>query len=277
MQMPIEFIIFIIFFTAFSLGTISYLIYGLTRYNFWGILGSGLFGLGLLFTTFYLVQRYFSSGRAPFSNLFESLLIFAWGIALLMLIFLIPGRLYLLGTIVSPLVTALMLMSLRTDWHVHELPPALQSPWMVYHVSTAIVAYGSFAVSFGFAVMYLIRERLERRSPGSRLLSALPPAGVLDRMICRSIALGFPFLALLIVTGAIWADFAWGAYWRWDPKEVWALITALIYAAYLHGRFTRPWNGRLNAIIAIIGFVSVIICYIGVNLYFSGIHSYGSK
>ncbi len=108
------------------------------------------------------------------------------------------------------------------------------------------------------------------------LLGLLPETEVLDTIEYKSIMVGFPFMTLLIVTGAIWANYAWGRYWGWDPKETWSLITWLIYAVYLHARFTAGWRGRRTAYLSIIGFISVIFTYLGVNIFLSGLHSYGS-
>ncbi len=274
---PYEPATYIILFICFSLGTCAYLIYPFTRYDFWGLAGFAAFLAGFIFTTSNLVFRTMAAGRPPFSNLYESILIFIWGIVLFLIIFQASMKIYMLGTIISPFVMLLLLLSMKVENQIRELMPALKSPWMVYHVSTAIVAYGAFTISFGFAVLYLLREYLEKKEKHGALLSLMPECPLLDKLIYGSIAAGFPFLALLIITGAIWADYAWGSYWRWDPKEVWALITALIYAVYLHLRFVMKWRGRTCAIVAVIGFVSVIICYIGVNLFFAGLHSYGSK
>jgi len=274
---PFEPATYLILFICFSLGTCAYLIYPLTRYDFWGIFGFLAFIAGFIFTTSNLVFRTITAGRPPFSNLYESILIFVWGIALFLIIFQASRKMYILGAVIAPVLIMLLLMSTRVDNQIRELMPALKSPWMVYHVSTAIVAYGAFTISFGFAVLYLLREYLERKGRQAAVLSLIPECQHLDRLIYQSIAVGFPFMALLIITGAIWADYAWGSYWRWDPKEVWALITALIYAVYLHLRLAMKWRGHIGAVVAVIGFVSVIICYLGVNLFFAGLHSYGSK
>jgi len=274
---PFEPLTYLILFICFSLGTCAWLIYPFTRYDFWGIAGFWAFTAGFVFTTANLVFRMMAAGRLPFSNLYETILIFIWGIAFFLIVYQLSRKIFVLGTVIAPVVMLLLLMSTRVDNEIRELMPALKSPWMAYHVSTAIVAYGAFTISFGFAVLYLLREHLQRKGKNEKLRSLIPDCQVLDRLIYQSIAIGFPFMALLIITGAIWADYAWGSYWRWDPKEVWALITALIYAVYLHLRIAMKWRGRAGAIVAVIGFISVVICYMGVNLFFAGLHSYGSK
>ena len=153
--------------------------------------------------------------------------------------------------------------------------PALQSDWLLYHVITSFVSYGAFAVSFGVSVLYLFKANAEKSGlkEGS-ILGMFPDSKVLDEVNYKAIAVGFPLLSLGIITGAAWANYAWGTYWSWDPKETWSLITWFIYAAYLHARLTRGWQGKRAAILSIIGFLFVIFTYFGVNFLLSGLHSY---
>ncbi|MCL5808118.1 MAG: c-type cytochrome biogenesis protein CcsB, partial [Deltaproteobacteria bacterium] len=134
-----------------------------------------------------------------------------------------------------------------------------------------------FAVSFTVSILYLFKAGSERRFPKSSGDSGgvLPASSVLDEIGYKTIAIGFPLLTIGIVTGAFWANVAWGTYWSWDPKETWSLIVWLIYAAYLHARITRGWRGRKAAILSIVGFAATVFCYLGVNLILSGLHSYG--
>lgn len=134
------------------------------------------------------------------------------------------------------------------------------------HVATAILAYSAFALAFGMAVMYLIQERIET--------ARIPALKTLDQVTYRTIAFGFLMQTALIITGAIWAQIAWGRYWGWDPKETWSLITWLIYAAYLHTRVTMGWRGHRSALVAAIGFIAVIFTFIGVSYLLPGLHSY---
>ncbi|MCX8012217.1 MAG: c-type cytochrome biogenesis protein CcsB, partial [Desulfobacterota bacterium] len=151
---------------------------------------------------------------------------------------------------------------------IQPLVPALQSNWLTYHVITCFLGYAAFAVSFGVSIMFLIKAN----SKGG--IGILPDQAVLDEINYKAISFGFPMLTLGIITGAVWANYAWGSYWSWDPKETWSLITWLFYAAFLHARYTRGWGGRKTAILSIIGFLAVIFTYFGVNLLLSGLHSY---
>jgi len=125
-------------------------------------------------------------------------------------------------------------------------------------------------------VMYLMKAKREEAKVTGAVVGLFPVSKVLDDLVYRSIIWGFPFLTAGIITGAAWANYAWGTYWSWDPKETWSLIVWLVYAAFLHARVTRGWHGRRAAILSIAGFAATIFCYLGVNLVLSGLHSYGS-
>ena len=154
---------------------------------------------------------------------------------------------------------------------VRELMPSLRSNWLGFHVSTAIIAYGAFGVCFVLSIIFLLRDRMKE---SGFLAQHIPDKEKLDLISYRSASLGLLFLTFTIITGAIWAERAWGSYWSWDPKETWSLVTWLIYAAYLHLRLRRGWQGRAAAIFAVVGFVCVIFTYIGVNTLLPGVHSY---
>jgi cytochrome c-type biogenesis protein CcsB len=130
-------------------------------------------------------------------------------------------------------------------------------------------------VSAGVAVMYLLKARQEAAKVSMGVVGLLPGCKTLDDLVYRSIIWGFPFLTTGIITGAAWANYAWGTYWSWDPKETWSLIVWLVYAAFLHARITRGWHGKRAAILSIFGFLATVMCYLGVNLVLSGLHSYG--
>jgi cytochrome c-type biogenesis protein CcsB len=274
---PLEPVTFKLFFVLYFFCFVFFLAYAVTKKESLGLAATAILGAGLLANVANLVARGVAAGRVPFSNLYESLLIFMAGITLCLFLFTLKWRIYLIGMIIMPFVLGMAIFSLTVERSIESLMPALKSDWMVYHVATAIIAYGAFAVSFGMAILYLVREYLERKKSASRFLDMIPDLEKLDVLIYRVIAFGFPFLVLLIITGAIWAEKAWGQYWSWDPKETWSLITMLIYAGFLHARYFLNWRGRICTILAIIGFMCVIFCYIGVNLFLSGLHSYGGK
>ena len=181
----------------------------------------------------------------------------------------------------SPVVTGFVLVVLMLDTlvlydPVVALRDALQSPWLVIHVVAAIIATGAFTLGGMFSALYLVKERWPHTRPGG-YLARVPDLVALDRMAYRTHAFGFPvwtFAAL--IAGPIWAQHAWGRYWGWDPKEVWAFITWVVYAAYLHARATAGWKGRAAAIVALIGLATLWFNFVGINFFFgSGSqHSY---
>lgn len=207
-------------------------------------------------------------GHAPLSNYYESLIFYAWCISF-MLVVLRKRLTFPIITMVASL-TALFLIgyasiSPSVDRKIQPLIPALQSNWLHIHVITCFLAYAAFIISFTCGFLYFINWR-----------HIIPPKETLEDINYRSVVVGFPMLSAGILTGAVWAHYAWGSYWSWDPKETWSLITWIIYALFLHARFTRGWRGKRIAILSIVGFLSVIFTYFGVNFILSGLHSYAS-
>src|SRR6056297_1711300 len=219
--------------------------------------------------------------QAPLSNLYESVVFFAWSILLIYLLLDLKYKQRSLGAFVIPFAFFGMVWAqLSLNDAIEPLVPALQSNWLTYHVITCFLGYAGFAVACGASIMYLLKigkeEKLEGDKQMGGILGMFPPTRVLDDMNYKAIMIGFPLLTLGIVTGAAWANYACGTYWSWDPKETWSLIVWFIYAAFLHARFTRGWAGRRAAWLSIFGFAATLFCYLGVNLVLSGLHSYGS-
>ncbi|MBR6425476.1 MAG: c-type cytochrome biogenesis protein CcsB [Oscillospiraceae bacterium] len=227
--------------------------------------------VGLALHTASLILRGIAAGRLPLTNQYEFASCFAWGLCLVSLIFQFRFRFPVLGALAAPVVFLIIGYAAMQSREIHALMPALQSSWLGIHVSTAIIAYGSFGVSFVLSLLFLLRGRVRS---GSFWDSRIPDSEKLDMISYRSVCLGLLFLTFTIVTGAIWAERAWGSYWSWDPKETWSLVTWLIYAVYLHLRIRRGWRGKSAAILAAVGFICVIFTYIGVNTFLPGIHSY---
>ena len=226
---------------------------------------------GFVLHTAALILRGIGAGRLPMTNQYEFATSFAWGLSLVSLIFIRKYRFDVLGAFAAPVIFLVIGYAAMQSRDVHELMPALRSNWLGFHVSTAIIAYGSFGVSFAIAMVFLVRDRI---TAGSFLDEHVPSKAKLDAIGYRAVSLGILFLTFCILTGAIWAERAWGSYWSWDPKETWSLITWLIYALYLHQRLRKGWKGRSAAIFAVIGFIAVLFTYIGVNTFLPGIHSY---
>jgi cytochrome c-type biogenesis protein CcsB len=216
--------------------------------------------------------------RVPWGNMYEFSVAGAFGVTAIYLLLLRKYSLRWLGLPVTAFaVVVLMLAVLLLYVPAGPLVPALHSYWLVIHVIAAVLGAGAFTVGAMASVLYLVKARTEQRAdaPTTGYVARLPKAAVLDRLAYRVHAFGFPvwtFAAL--VAGPIWAEYAWGRYWGWDPKEVWAFITWVVYAAYLHARATAGWRGKGAAIIALIGFATVLFNFVGINLFGSGLHSY---
>lgn len=225
---------------------------------------------GFLLHTIAIICRGIGAGRWPFANQYEFATCFAWGIALCFIIFEKKHNFWILGAFVTPIIVLIIGYAAMLNKDVKPLMPALQSGWLGIHVSTAIIAYGLFAVSCGTSIMYLLNDRLALHFADIKI----PTKEKLDILGYRATVLGFMFLSFVIITGAIWAQKAWGRYWTWDPKETWSLITWLIYAIFLHLRISRGWKEKRAAWLLIIGFLCVVFTYIGVNIFIPSLHSY---
>nr|YP_010338697.1 cytochrome c biogenesis protein [Glaucosphaera vacuolata]UNJ18647.1 cytochrome c biogenesis protein [Glaucosphaera vacuolata] len=244
----------------------------------------------------WILNHYF-----PLSNLYESLLFLSWALIILHLILERKINSNLLGGIITPIVMMIIAFSsffLPKDMQsASPLVPALKSNWLMMHVSVMIISYAALMIGSLLSIIFLIigygkevsikgnstgiyanldslKSKLEddlkkRHSKQLNLLESL------DNLSYRTISIGFPLLTVGIIAGAVWANQAWGAYWSWDPKETWALITWIVFASYLHTRINKSWQGKKPAMLASLGFIIIWICYLGVNFIGKGLHSYG--
>jgi cytochrome c-type biogenesis protein CcsB len=224
-----------------------------------------------LFHTLALIARTIGAGRVPLTNQYEFATSFAWGIALCFIFFEKKYDFRAMGTFVTPLIFIIIGYAAMQNKGVRPLMPALQSNWLTIHVATAVISYGAFGVACGVSGMYLLREKF---SKDEFFIKHIPSLERLDIISYRTISLGYLFLTIVMVTGAIWAERAWGRYWAWDPKETWSFITWVIYSIYLHARIVKGWKGRRAALFSVIGFICVLFTYIGVNTLLPSIHSY---
>jgi len=219
-----------------------------------------------LFITISIISRAVKTGHGPFSSMYEFTLAFTWGILIMALAFSWKYRnmtIKLGGNVIS---FVLLFFASTLSSKAAPLIPALQNIFLLsFHVASAVVAYGAFTISFISAIYYMIQK--------DDRYTWLPPSKSLEDISYHAVIIGFPFMTLVIILGAIWADIAWGSYWSWDPKETASLVTWLIYAGYLHARVVGKWKGKKTALIIIIGFIAVIFTFFG-NYIFSGLHSY---
>jgi cytochrome c-type biogenesis protein CcsB len=259
---------------------------------------------GLIF--FILCSRWVVAGYFPLSNLYESLLFLTWLLLTIYLYIETKTNSKLIGSVLIPvtlLLSGFANLTLSPEMQKSSpLVPALQSNWLMMHVSMMLLSYSALIIGSLLCILFLVISRYEDIdlkayknstlslynimldyyetkliSPSTEIseLGKLKLLQSLDNWSYRIIGLGFPFLTIGIISGGVWANEAWGSYWSWDPKETWALITWLVFASYLHARITKGWEGKQTAILGSIGFFVIWICYLGVNFLGKGLHSYG--
>ena len=256
---------------------------------------------GLFFTLFI---RWLIAGYFPLSNLYESLLFLTWVLLTTYLYVETKTKSKLIGSTLIPiilLINGFANVTLSPEMQkTSPLVPALQSNWLMMHVSMMILSYGTLIMGSLLCILFLVicqykdvnfknlddlplplynlgyyETKLLFPSTEILELGKLKLLKSLDNWSYRIIGIGFPFLTIGIISGGIWANEAWGSYWSWDPKETWALITWLVFATYLHARITKGWEGKKTALLGSIGFFVIWVCYLGVNFLGKGLHSYG--
>ena len=245
----------------------------------WAATTFGLAGLMVRWRESHLMGA--DIGHIPVSNLYEVFILFAVVTALVYLFYERRYQTRSLGGFVLLVITAAVgfLLWYTFDRQAHEiepLVPALQSWWMKIHVPANFVGYGAFSIAAMIGVAYLLVNRVQQSRPGSRFVQTMPSLTLMDDLMYKTIALGFAFFTVATILGALWAAEAWGGYWSWDPKETWALIVWLNYAAWLHMRMTKGWHGNPMAWWAIVGLFVTLFAFLGVNMFLSGLHSYGT-
>ena len=237
--------------------------------------------------------RWIGDGYFPLSNLYESLIFLSWAISSIHLFLENKTKSRIIGAISSPilfLISGFSSLTLPIEMQKSlPLVPSLQSNWLMMHVSMMMVSYATLIIGSLFSILYLAfynfiakESKILLQSDNNEILSLTSVNSskyslleTIDTWSYRIIGLGFPFLTIGIISGAVWANEAWGSYWSWDPKETWALITWLIFAIYLHSRLLKGWQGKNAAVLGSVGFFVIWICYLGVNFLGKGLHSYG--
>lgn len=254
--------------------------------------------LGISLLLRWTIHQYF-----PLSNLYESLIFLTWSFTFIQLILEYKSKSKLIGSINMPIslfTIAFASFSLPPEMKMASpLVPALRSNWLMMHVSIMMLSYATLIIGSLLSILFLILAKnqqielqgnsyntstipmqfnisnIKNESNQNIISHRINLLEKIDNLSYRIIGFGFPLLTIGIIAGAVWANEAWGTYWSWDPKETWALITWIIFAAYLHSRLNQSWQGKKPAILASIGFIVVWICYLGVNFLGKGLHSYG--
>ncbi len=203
--------------------------------------------------------RWQAALRPPLSNMFESLVVFAWAIAVFIIFMDLKYKIKVINALTALMGLLALGYAALLDKEIAPLMPALRSNWLTFHVLTCFIGYAALTVAFVASLIILFKKEASQN---------------LDNISHKLIALGFLFLTLGIISGSVWANSAWGTYWSWDPKETWSLITWFIYAIYLHARLRKGWRGKKAAWLSVIGFLAMLFTYFGVSYLFSGLHSY---
>lgn len=247
---------------------------------------AGGVGVALTWLAFALhlggvVARGASAGRAPWGNMYEFSISGAVVVTAVYLVVNLRRDVRWLGTfVIGPVLLTLGLAVAVLYTQASQLVPALQSFWLVIHVSVAFVASALFTLAFSTTVVQLVQERRElARAAGNpprrgAFMDNLPGSVELERSAYRLHVVAFPLWTFTVIAGAIWAEHAWGRYWNWDPKEVWSFVIWTVYAGYLHARATRGWDGRRSAYLALAGYACILFNFLVVNIFFVGLHSY---
>ena len=260
----------------YLLGTLFYSVYMILLKDLLSKLAAVIITIGFASHSLALLTRYVEAGYTPVTNLHESLSFFAWMIIGVLLIANLKYKIKVLGAFLTSIALILMLFAFALPKEILPLAPVLRSFWHPFHVTFAFLGNAIFTLAFCCGVIYLIQEHQLKSKKMGAIAKRLPSLKVLDDLNYRALTFGFPLLTLGIITGAVWAEYAWGRYWGWDPKETWSLITWFLYAAMLHQRLTVGWRGRKAAIMAIVGFMSVLFTFLGVNLLLPGLHTYSN-
>lgn len=246
------------------------------RVDMFGRLGVMLSVLGFAAHAIGVVCRGIAAHRAPWGNMYEFTITATFFVAAAYLYLATVKRMRWIGLPVSLLLAVFNGLA-ATVFYVAVAPlvPALHSVWFVIHIVAACIGAAAFNIGAAASILYLVKEHAEKKGTGTTgYLAKLPSAKRIDTIAYRAHAFGFPVWTFTIAAGSVWAEYAWGRYWGWDPKETWSLVTWVVYACYLHARATAGWRGRNAAIIAIVGLVCFWFNFIGVNLLISGLHSY---
>jgi cytochrome c-type biogenesis protein CcsB len=247
-----------------------------------GNIGMSLTWLGTLLLGLAILFRGLSAGRVPMGNMYEFSLAIGFAVSLTYCLMSITRDLRWLGIFIAiPVLLDLGLALTVLYAESSQLVPALNSYWLTIHVSAAVVSFGAFTIGAVLSGLYLVAQSAEDRivagkEPGhsAAIAERIPSADRLDLMSYRIHAFMFPIWTFAVIAGAIWAEAAWGRYWGWDPKETWAFITWVVYAAYLHARATAGWRGKKAAYVAIAGYATILFNYFVVNIFVQGLHSY---
>lgn len=235
---------------------------------------SNLLYVGIGTHTLSLLILILQTGYLPIKNLYETLLLLAWTIIIIYMLIEYLYKIRVLGAFLIPINSLMLLYANFLPNHVDNLPDSMRSIWISIHTSAIFISYGVFTLAFCASLAYLIQEKQLDEKKTSIFYYRLPPLEKLDVLSYRLVLLGFPLLTIGIVTGSIWSKQVWGTYWQWNAKQIWTVIIWLIYAFYLHNRFSNIWRGKKRAYVIVIGFLAVLFTYLGLSFFSINFHNF---
>ncbi|MFQ5964459.1 MAG: c-type cytochrome biogenesis protein CcsB [Candidatus Scalinduaceae bacterium] len=270
---------------VFILGIVAYVVREIWRTKALRWIAFGILSCAFILNTILVLTRWIEANHAPMSDKYESFVFFAWTIGLVYLImelvtiFIVrvhESRLGIIGALQCVLAAWMLYLAINTDSTIKELPPALQSTWLVIHVINYFISYSGLSISFSAAIVYLIYRAIYRGRAQEIVMSGtdskLSKDITFDKLAYISVTIGFPFLTVGLITGSIWAKGAWGTYWGWDPKETWSLISWLVYLAYLHlpmilpkTKIKKTFAPILLSIVLLVAFPIVLFTFMGMH------------
>ncbi len=259
-------------FIAFCFSTLFFIIHMITMKELSGKVGNYLILAGTILFFFYLLFRGFKIQHFPVTTIHEGLVFLSFLLGVLFLLFYLKYKLKIVGIFVSPVITFFSLISILVHKSASPAMDLLQSFWLPIHVGSIFIGNALFALSFVFSIVYIIENFRLKKKKFDSFGKQFPSLATLDNINYLCIVYGFPFMTLGMITGAIWAQYAIGSYWNNDPKEIWSLITWMLYAAILHCRLISGWRGRKIAVFSIFAFLVLVFSFIGVTYLFKGYH-----
>lgn len=259
-------------FVIFACAAIFFAIYLIFLKERFAYVGVYALSVGLISTAIYLILRAFHIEHFPVTNIHEALLFFCLLLGIAFLIFFFKYRILIAGVFVSPLILFFSLISILVHTPAVPVLSLLQSFWLPIHVGSVFIGNALFALSFVISIVYMIENFRLKKKKFDNFGKQLPSLVTLDYINYLCLVYGFPFLTLGLITGAVWAQVAIGSYWNNDPKEIWSMITWMLYAALLHCRLINGWKGRRIAIFSIFAFIILVFSFVGVTYFFKGYH-----
>ncbi len=256
----------------YFLSAAGYLFYLIFQKNYLQRAGFGLLLAGFTCHTIALAMGWFQSGGVPVRNLYETLLVAGWATAGIFLLFSYRLHMKIFGIYAAPLIALIMIVATQMTQVPVQARTVFNNFWLIVHVVTIFLGEAALALAGGAGVLYLIQEQAIKTKRHGFFYKRLPSLDLLDGTGYACIIAGFTLMTFGLVTGMIYAKTVWGRFWSWDPKEIWAGVTWLLYAALLHERLTVGWRGRRSAVLAIIGFAVIIFTFLGVNFFLQGHH-----